>query len=207
MAQPPSGYRPLVGSERRPLPGARRIGPAEQNEIVSVSVYVRPRPGAPPLPDMTHWMTPRPSGRDFLSHEEFARRHGAAQGDFDRVSAFARANDLTIDDVDSARRRIVLSGTVTQMDTAVKSPSACLFDEQIFVFWKSNNLSNEIYGSSSPSGVAWPPGVPINGSDRTPDSPVACVFLQHIFLFWKANDSSNRIMMTSSVNGHSFPRG
>jgi len=118
MAEIPAGYRRLEGSERRPAAGAHRVGPADHNETLSVSVYVRPRPDAPPLPDLEHWMTPQPGRRQFLSQEELASRHGAAQADLDKVAAFARANGLKVVETNAARRLVVLSGTVAQMNKA-----------------------------------------------------------------------------------------
>jgi kumamolisin len=80
------------------------MGPADPNETLSVSIYVRPHPDAPPLPDLEHWMSPRPRERAFLTREEFANRHGAAQADLDRVSQFARSNGLTVVEIDARRR-------------------------------------------------------------------------------------------------------
>ena len=38
----PPNYRRLAGSELVSAPGARLVGPADPNEILSVSIYVRP---------------------------------------------------------------------------------------------------------------------------------------------------------------------
>jgi Pro-kumamolisin, activation domain len=118
MTDIPAQYRRLEGSERRPIPGARRVGPANPNEHFSVSIYVRPRPDGPPLPDMEHWMTPRRGSREFLSQAEFARQYGAEQADLDKVSAFARTNGLVIDEINAARRVVIVSGSVGQMNKA-----------------------------------------------------------------------------------------
>jgi hypothetical protein len=96
---------------------------------------------------------------------------------------------------------------INTVDKTTKSPAACLFNEKLFLFWKSSKSSNEIYVSASKDGVTWPAGATINAVDSTPDSPAVCVFLQHIFLFWKSNDSSNSIMRSSSLDGHTFPAG
>jgi kumamolisin len=53
-----------------------------------------------------------------LTREEFVGRFGAAPADVERVEAFAADNDLTVVQVDRARRTVVLSGTVTNMNEA-----------------------------------------------------------------------------------------
>src|SRR5215469_16571971 len=92
----PEGYQRIEGSERRIAPGARLIGPADPNETVSITIIVRRRPDGPPMPDMDYWAKTPPGQRKFLSHEEFAVRHGAAQADLDAVVNFARGHGMTV---------------------------------------------------------------------------------------------------------------
>ena len=40
----PDGYHPLDGSERRPSPTATKVGPADPNEMLTVSINLRRRP-------------------------------------------------------------------------------------------------------------------------------------------------------------------
>jgi kumamolisin len=61
-------------------------------------------------------MSPRTAGRAFLSPEEFGNLYGADPGDIERVTAFGRANGMTVVEVNAARRVVVLSGTVAQMN-------------------------------------------------------------------------------------------
>jgi YVTN family beta-propeller protein len=113
----PQHYRQLEGSERRQPPGARLLGAADHNERLSVILCIRRRADAPPLPDFAYW-TRTLSQRRFPSHEEFARRYGAAQEDLDRVASFARGQGLTIVEADVGRRTVVVSGTVERMSQA-----------------------------------------------------------------------------------------
>jgi hypothetical protein len=84
----PPGYE-SSRSERRPRPRARLIGPADSNQRSNVTVRVRRRPGAPPLPDHDYWVATPPGKRRFLTAEEFAATCGAAAEEIEPVSGFA----------------------------------------------------------------------------------------------------------------------
>ena len=106
----PDGYRPLPGSERRSARGAQRVNAADPDEVLTVSVYVRRPPGAPPLAEQEHWMMTAPGHRQFLTREEMAAVQGAAQADLDTVIQFGQSHGLTVTKTSAARRLVVLSG-------------------------------------------------------------------------------------------------
>ena len=118
MASIPENYRRLEGSERHPAPGARFIRRVDPGETLSVTIGVRRRPDAAPLPDQDHWASKRVADREYVAREEFASRHGAAPEDLDRVASFARSKGLTVIDSNAARRTVTVSGTATQMEQA-----------------------------------------------------------------------------------------
>jgi len=118
MAEIPTGYRRLEGSERHARRGARLVGPADGNEKLSVSIRVRRRPGAPALPDQEYWVKTPVGKRKFLSRAEFAARYGAAQTDLDRVAEFARSHQLSKREMSVSRRLVIVSGTVAQVSRA-----------------------------------------------------------------------------------------
>lgn len=118
MAEPSRGYARLRGSERRPRPGARLLGPADPAERLTVMVRMRRRPGGPPLPDHAYWMGTPPGKRRFLTTDEFVANHGAAPEDLRRVAHFARRHGLTVAESSIAGRTVTLSGTVAQMSGA-----------------------------------------------------------------------------------------
>lgn len=99
---------PFDASERKPPPGAEDLGPVDPAAPAAVTVVVRRRPGAP---------APRTSGAP-LSREAFARDQGADAADIDAVIAFARANGLTVQAHDAARRTVALSGTLGELAKA-----------------------------------------------------------------------------------------
>ena len=118
MAHVPSHYHRLKGNERRPAEGAKHLGPADLGEELSVTVRVRRRPDAPPLPDHEHWMATPPRQRKFITHSEFATKYGAAKEDLDAVASFAHRHGMTVKETSIAGRTVVLSGTVKQMSEA-----------------------------------------------------------------------------------------
>jgi kumamolisin len=118
MAEIPAGYQRLEGSERRVRRGARLLGPAGGDEKLSVSIRVRRKPGAPPLPDQEYWVKTPPGKRKFISRAEFAESYGAARVDLDRVAEFARSHGLSITEKSVSRRLVIVSGTVAQASRA-----------------------------------------------------------------------------------------
>jgi kumamolisin len=112
-----SGYVELDRSEKHPMPGAHRVSPADPNETLSVSIRVRQRPDAPPLPLENLTEAPHLQ-RPYFTREEYAEKFGAAQADLDQITAFAKTNGLKVLETSQARRTVVLSGTVAQMNKA-----------------------------------------------------------------------------------------
>ena len=118
MSSLPARTHALAGSGRAPARGAVRTGPADLNEQLTVSVRVRRPPGAPALPDLTQRGASAVPAGATLTRETFAATYGAAQPDLDQVAAFAKDHGLTVVESDAARRTVVLSGTVAQVQTA-----------------------------------------------------------------------------------------
>ena len=118
MTEIPTNYEPLSKTGRRPLRGARRVGPADPQEILSVSIRVRRRAGAPPLPDPQQTGPSQLRRGPALSRQEFAAGYGADPADLERIAQFARTNGLQIVESSIPRRTVVVSGTVAQMNRA-----------------------------------------------------------------------------------------
>lgn len=93
------------GSARKPVPNATLIGTANPTDLIAVTLILR---RAKKLPPPTR----------IISREEFARRYGADPADVERVENFAAQNDLTVVEVHQARRSMVLSGTIANMNEA-----------------------------------------------------------------------------------------
>ena len=108
---------PLKGSERSAVAGARVIAAAEPTERLEVTVLVRrsaPQDLATRVATIASGRSPGPC----LSREEFAKRHGADTSDLAAVRVFANASGLAVVQEHSARRTVVLSGSVAQFNAA-----------------------------------------------------------------------------------------
>jgi kumamolisin len=118
MAKTARNYRRLEGSELRPTPGARPLGPANEAETLSVTIVLRRRPDGPPVPGHAHYLHTPPSQRPRLAQPAFAARYGADPAEMEKVADFARSHGLTVDETSAARRTVVVSGTVAQFNRA-----------------------------------------------------------------------------------------
>jgi kumamolisin len=98
---------PLAGSDRRPPPGARRLGPADRDEPVTVTVVVRRPAGVQPH-------TAR-LDRAPMDRAAFADAHGAHADDLAAVERFAQAHGLQVVETSPERRTIKLAGNVAQL--------------------------------------------------------------------------------------------
>jgi kumamolisin len=109
----------LPNSERVPVPGARRVGPADPNEIIDVTIVLRRRSKAsgrsPRMEDLGRAPL---NQRRHLTREEFAVMHGALAEDLARVRAFAEANDLQVKSESVPKRSIILTGQVSAFSRA-----------------------------------------------------------------------------------------
>jgi kumamolisin len=108
-------YVSIPGSERHPLRGARRLGPARPDEHMEVTVRLRRKT---PLPAEILQQHQVPAGRTYLGHAQLDAIHGADPGDVAQVETFAHQNGLTVVDSSAGRRSVKLSGTVAQFSRA-----------------------------------------------------------------------------------------
>jgi hypothetical protein len=114
----PIAPKPLRGSER-PRPDSHTPGgPVDPGEKVAVTLLLRRKPGAPPLPDLAHWHNTPFAKRRFLSVDEYVDAHGAGQADLDTVAAFVRAQGMSLLDSHAGRRTVSVLGTAAQMNAA-----------------------------------------------------------------------------------------
>jgi kumamolisin len=105
----PAKRVPLPRSERGLLAGARRVGPADPQEHVEVTVVVRRR---------AELVRPFTRERPPLSREVFATAHGADPADLERMRRFASDSGLQLVGEYVGRRAVVLSGTVAAFSRA-----------------------------------------------------------------------------------------
>jgi kumamolisin len=107
-----------MGSERSARGDARLVGQADPGERLSVSVEVRRRPDAPPLPDLAVLGAQRPRDRARVDRSAVAESYGASPDDLAKVSEFAKEYGLGVEESSAPRRTVRLSGTADQMNKA-----------------------------------------------------------------------------------------
>jgi kumamolisin len=108
---------PLVGSERKPLPGARSIGKADPGERLEVTLVLRHRQHDA-LQERVRKIAAGDKSQRHLTHEEYDQQFGADSTDLEAVKQFANQHGLAVVDEHAGRRHVVLSGTVAQFNDA-----------------------------------------------------------------------------------------
>ena len=108
----------LKGSERKAFSGAHDAGPADPSQQIEVTILLRRGSKAGEFPGDEHAGTRLPGERNYLSREEFARRHGASAADIQKIRGFAAEHALKVVAEDAARRTVKLSGAVKDFNTA-----------------------------------------------------------------------------------------
>ena len=109
--------KPLKGSERAVLPGARILRASDPAERLEVTVVVRRR-AQPAFAARVARLDSSDQSAVFSSRDEFAKQHGANAADMAAVGAFAKAHGLSVVEEQPARRTLLLSGTVAQFSDA-----------------------------------------------------------------------------------------
>jgi kumamolisin len=100
---------PVVGSIRRPLPGAVATGPASANAVIEISLKLRRKQALPVL-------TGRPEIT--MTRQQLADEYGAESTDIDTVVRTFTAFGITAVDTDRATRTVRLRGTTGAMERA-----------------------------------------------------------------------------------------
>src|SRR5579862_2692901 len=108
----------LKGSARAPFVGAHDVGPADPNQQIEVSLFLRRGSKPSEFPSDAEFGARPPREREYLSREEFARRHGASSADLEKIRAFATEHSLKVVSENPARRTVKLSGTVQAFNQA-----------------------------------------------------------------------------------------
>lgn len=100
----------IKGTEHASIPGSRAIGPTDPHQIIGVSVLLKHRQAIP---------EPEIDDR-FLSHDDFAKSHGAEPAHVDKIREFAREHKLQmLERGDEAlRRTVTLAGPAAALEKA-----------------------------------------------------------------------------------------
>jgi kumamolisin len=110
----------LPGSTRKPMPGATLVSQSEPSARIKVSIYVRrnPNPPAAAVESAAAIKTQLPGLRKALTPSEFNGIYGADPADLDQVEAWAVKAKLKVVDKSVAKRRILVEGTIGDIQQA-----------------------------------------------------------------------------------------
>jgi kumamolisin len=107
----------LPGSYREPVASASVPRPIDAHELVQATVVLRRRVSAR-LPATEEFGFQNPQTVNYHTREDFAVLHGADPADIASIDAFAHEYSLTVTERSAARRSVVLTGTVENMQSA-----------------------------------------------------------------------------------------
>ncbi len=110
--------KPLAGSERKPLERSRVSGKLDPEEVIRVTVVLRPRAPGRELSLVRQLGSQLPGERSHPTKRAFERAFGSTREELAKVRAFARDSSLRILEATPAKRSVVLSGTVAQFSSA-----------------------------------------------------------------------------------------
>lgn len=115
-------YVPLPGSKRTLLPHSRPAGQIDSTEIVRVTVRVRSAGDPKALAKKAYDLASTPmAAREYLTHEELEKQHGAKQEDLDTIEHFAQQHDLSVVHRSAAERSVVLEGKLGDLLAAFRA--------------------------------------------------------------------------------------
>lgn len=107
-------YKKIPGSERQPMPGATKSGTLDPNELMHVTVVLRPGSASKKQPSLEKLI----AKGERLTREEYQARYGADPADVAQVAAFASQHGLAVAQVSSAARTVVLTGRTADFANA-----------------------------------------------------------------------------------------
>lgn len=108
-------FLPLPGSERQPVRGARLIQNSHPDQTIEVSIRLRSKAEAQREEFKSALQKP---GFQHIPRQDFEAAYGANPDDLKKIQQFANEYNLHVQQSDLARRTVVLSGTVADMQRA-----------------------------------------------------------------------------------------
>jgi len=111
---PREGRIILSGSKKPPVIGSRVIGRVDPIEQVQITVIVRRHKEIPS--DLLNQTTF--AARKYLKPEELEKIYGASEEDLEKIESFAHEHGLSVVEINSAGRTVILRGNAREMSTA-----------------------------------------------------------------------------------------
>jgi kumamolisin len=108
----------LAKSHRKAAHGARVIGDVDPREMIEITIRVRSRSSENRGALLAAMQSLPPSERRYLTRDELTSRFGASPADLEAVAAYAREHGLKVTDISSARRTVMVTGSVADLTKA-----------------------------------------------------------------------------------------
>ncbi|MBZ5614255.1 MAG: S53 family peptidase [Acidobacteriia bacterium] len=110
-------FNVISGSERQPVRGARLIHNAHPDQVIEISLRLRPKSGAKHRELRSAIENPN---YKHMSRTDFENAHGADPADLDQIKKFAQEYGLKVHETGTelARRTVLLSGTASNLEKA-----------------------------------------------------------------------------------------
>jgi len=111
---------PIAASKRLSMPDAKLLGKSNPSQTIRVSIYVRqnPKPNPDTIQALESLSAELPGKRRYLTTEEFNNSFGADPADLDKVANWAGHNNLKVLDTNAAKRRVLVEGTIADIQRA-----------------------------------------------------------------------------------------
>ncbi len=111
---------PIAASKRLPMPDAKLLGKSNTSQTIRVSIYVRrnPKPNAGTAQALEKVSAELPGKRHYFTSDEFNRSFGADPADLEKVANWAGQNKLKVIDSNLAKRRVLVQGTIGDIQRA-----------------------------------------------------------------------------------------
>lgn len=111
MSRSLAGVEPIPGSSFLPLRGAKIKGKTPPNQILELTLVVRPKSDPAALHADPAYARQLPKERSVLSREDAIHSYSAAPEDFAFAAEFVRATDLDLVEESPARRALTVRGS------------------------------------------------------------------------------------------------
>src|SRR5277367_185563 len=110
----------VSGSNRPPLAGAKLLRKTDPKQVIKVSIYIRrnPKTSGEAMSTIATLNGQLPQERRYLSKPELAAMFGADPKELQAVEDWAKSSKLKVVEVDAAKRRVKISGTVAAINKA-----------------------------------------------------------------------------------------
>ena len=99
-------YVKLAGSDRQPMPGAKKTTAADPNAVMQATIVLRPRSSSANAESLADLV----ARGERLTRAEYQARYGADPADVQAVLAFTSSFGLALTRVDLAARTVTLTG-------------------------------------------------------------------------------------------------